>query len=224
MFIIDENKNEWNRNRTEIENRRDGIQKSIDNIYAKGAEKGWSQDKIDKKIGDKLERVASLNNALSTMATLENSEQGYSLSQTEGMTGELKMTEDNIINISYMKGGLGNFVHEVTHAGQVELNEIFFNDAKMASYIDMYDELKAYVAQYAYDPSSIGRINPTKFVNSFRDINMNWLTGIKDFNGNLVYGNNIGVSLGRIPVNRSSNMFTILSAYPSNKALRGYCK
>ncbi len=48
MYIVKESQEEWNRNKKDIENRRNILQNDIDKTKAKGAKKGWSSDKITK--------------------------------------------------------------------------------------------------------------------------------------------------------------------------------
>ena len=49
--------------------------------------------------------------------------------------------------------GVGDFVHEVTHAGQFETGDIAFNAETGGTLAqDIYDEIAAYQAQFAYDP------------------------------------------------------------------------
>lgn len=47
MYVVEESHNEWNRNKTDIQNRRNSLQNSIDRTKAKGAKKGWSAEKFD---------------------------------------------------------------------------------------------------------------------------------------------------------------------------------
>ncbi|MDE6342063.1 MAG: hypothetical protein K2K93_07080 [Muribaculaceae bacterium] len=219
MYVVEESLKEWKRNKNSIEKRRDGLQKSIKKILDTSAKKGWSEEKTAKKLGNKPERVASLNNTLATMKTIEESTQGYSLSRSEGNIGEVTL-DDNIININYVDGDVSNFVHEVTHAGQFESGDISYRkDTGSALFVDIYDELQAYTAQFGYSPASLTGLNPEFSIRSLGDINRNWLAGIRNSDG-LVYGDKIGISLGTISVSCYSNGFTIRSAYSSNMEIR----
>ena len=216
MYIVKESQEEWNGNRKDIEKRRDGLQKSIDNITAKGATKGWSQDRIDRKIGDRQERVASLDNTLSTMTTLENSEQGYSLSSSLSNSGETYLKDNGIIGLRYHKGSVALFCHEVTHAGQFETGDIAFNLRSGYSYLnDVYDEAAAFQAQYAYDPNTVNGLNPNMIVSSIADISPEYVMGIRDSNG-MSYAPGGANNVGSVMVRIDSPVEQLLIAFPNH--------
>ncbi|MDE6549645.1 MAG: hypothetical protein K2L22_11675 [Muribaculaceae bacterium] len=221
MYVVKESQEEWKRNKNDIKNRRDRLQSSIDKTKSKGAKKGWSKEKIEKKIGDKQERVASLDNTLSTMTNIENSEQGYSLHQTSD-NGGLSL-ENGIIKISYNpskynKFKNSNFVHEVTHAGQFESGDIAFSTESGGSYlVDIFDEIEAYKAQYAYEPSTLSGLNPDLGINAINDINRDWITGVRS-NGTLMYSDGGYCRTGQGYVRVDSPLIFLSIAYSGNTA------
>ena len=96
------------------------------------------------------------------MGALEASDQVYSLSSTaEGENGGVTLnTSTNVIDIK--SGSTSNFVHEMTHAGQFEAGDMAF-DSKTGNTLaqDIYDEVSAYKAQFAYNPSSVSGLTST---------------------------------------------------------------
>ncbi len=66
--------------------------------------------------------------------------------------------------ISYDSTSTANFVHELSHAGQFETQDLAFDmhNTKRSLAQDWKDEVEAYKTQFAYDPFSIpGLISPT---------------------------------------------------------------
>lgn len=128
------------------------------------------------------ERINSLMNTLNTMRKIWDSNQMYSLEQTNQKSGEIKYDlSKNKVIISYFD--MDNFVHEITHAGQFEDGDIGFfinSDGTTIAIGDITDEIQAYSAQHAYSPIP-GIKNPY-------EINSKWINSLKDNNGNIVYG------------------------------------
>ena len=216
MYIVEESVDEWNKNKKNIEDQHNKLQNSIDKITAKGERKGWSQEKIASKIGDRQERVASLNNTLSTMTILENSEQGYSLSSNLSNSGQTYLKSDGIINIEYHKGSVALFCHEVTHAGQFETGDIAFNFKTGYAYLnDLYDEASAFQAQYAYDPKTVRGLNPNVSVSSMADISPNYVMGIRDSNG-MSYAPGGANNVGSVKIRIDSPVEQLLVAFPNH--------
>ncbi|MBO5444049.1 MAG: RHS repeat-associated core domain-containing protein [Muribaculaceae bacterium] len=179
MYILENSLREWNRNKGRIMQKLNSLESSVEKIKEKGKKKGWSQEKIANKIGDKSDRIASLDNTLSTMNTLENSDQGYSLSKASGNIGGVSLTDNNIIDISYVNGDVSNFVHEVTHAGQFETGDIAFSTGGGGTYlVDIHDEISAYQAQFAFEPKSLRNLNPSENIANYSQINDSWVKGI----------------------------------------------
>ena len=162
----------------------------------KGSRKEWRQNKrlIKEKIASlKTIESASNNNSalvnllneqigvikqiLATMKTIEKSTQGYFLSSAkENMGGVTLDVQQSLINISYVKGSVENFVHEVTHAGQFETGDIAFHPQTGNTLAqDIYDELRAYQAQICYKEICPNLYTPEQ------------IQSIKDTNGNELY-------------------------------------
>ncbi|HOU47561.1 MAG TPA: hypothetical protein PLL99_07125, partial [Chitinophagales bacterium] len=69
--------------------------------------------------------------------------------------------------IIFTFGGTSNFIHETTHGTQFETNDIAF-DAQNGSTLaaDVFDEIEAYKAQYAYKPKSVSKLESNSTINS----------------------------------------------------------
>ncbi len=179
---------------------------------------GWTTERLSNKIGDRRNRINSLNASLNTMGVLKNSSQVYGLSQIpNGAIGGVTLnTTTNVIVIKY--SGTANFVHEITHAGQFETGDLAFVNTTGETFCqDIYDEVAAYRAQFAYNPLSMSGLNPNVGVYSFNDINTSWVQGVQH-EGMLLYAPNVGANnTGIIPVNINSTGNILNSAYPSLK-------
>lgn len=160
------------------------------------------------------ERLKSLNGTMSTIMQLEQSSQVYSL-KTKGRdeTGGLSLnTENKYINISFGVENTSNFIHEVTHAGQFENRELAF-DSRSGDVLcqDVFDEVNAYKAQYAYDPSSVSSLNSTSVANSFNTISDTWVKGLLGGNYYVPGGK---ANTGLVPLNIYSTKNDIVKAFP----------
>lgn len=210
---------EWNKLRKNIESKRDKLQSRINNLNAKAEKKGWSSEKLSNKTGNLLERVTSLNNSLNTMIILEKSNQVYRLSEVTGIGYLSHDTNTNIISINFVT--TENFVHEMTHAGQFETGDIAFLNGGTALQ-DIYDEVAAYKAQFAYNPFSVSALSSTSPAKSFEEISPTWVQGLKDGNGNAIYAPRGAANTGIFPVNINSTRDDIIQSYPWNAThLRG---
>ena len=145
MEIEEGSLKEWVKLKQRIEKQRDKLQSDINKLNAKAEAKGWSSEKLAGKIGNKAERLASLNSSIGTMGTLEGSTQVYSLSHTGyGENGGVTLnTSTNVIDIKF--GSTANFVHEMTHAGQFETGDVAFSNTGMSLLQDVVDELELVV-------------------------------------------------------------------------------
>lgn len=220
MYIEEGSQKEWESRKSDVTSQRDYLQKRVDKLTAKAAAKGWSAEKLANRIGDKSERAASLNSSLGTMGTLESSTQGYSLSHTaSGENGGVTLnTETNIIDIKFGSGNTANFVHEATHAGQFEKGDMAFDSKSgMTLAQDIHDEVSAYKAQYAYDPSSISGLPSTSYANSFGTITTSWVQGLA---GGTLYAPGGTANTGVGPININSTRADFINAYPNNPAMR----
>lgn len=220
MYIEEGSQKEWERRKSDVTSQRDYLQKRVDKLTTKAGAKGWSGEKLASKIGDKSERIASLNSSLGTMGTLESSTQGYSLSiAAPGENGGITLnTETKIIDIKF--GNTANFVHEVTHAGQFESRwgHIAF-DSKTGGVLgqDVYDEVQGYRAQYAYDLSSVSGLASTSKINSVHDILPQWVQGL---GGGKLYVPGGGANTGISPLYINSTRADFINAYPGIPAMR----
>lgn len=161
-------------------------------------------------MGDKQDRLNSVNQSLTNMSTLESSDQMYGLSKmegTEGITNYDKNTDK--INIGYVSDG--NFVHEMTHGAQFESGDIAFDIENGYSFGQDLDEAAAaYKAQAAFDPSSVGGM-------SINSINNNWLTTLRGSSGQQVYGVGGSAKSGLFGVTINSTVGQLIRAYPAAK-------
>ncbi len=218
MEIEEGSLKEWEKLKQQVEKQRDRLQNDINKLNAKAEAKGWSSEKLAGKIGNKAERLASLNSSIGMMGTLENSTQVYSLSHTVyGENGGVTLnTNTNVINIRF--GSTANFVHEMTHAGQFETGDIAFSNTGMSLLQDVYDETAAYKAQFGYSPSSVSCLTSTSVANSFSTITPVWVQGLKDATGSMPYAAGGSANTGLIPVNINSTREALIQAYPWNAA------
>ena len=219
MYIEESSQQEWERQKGDVTSRKDYLQNRINKLTKKAKAGGWSAEKLANKIGDKNERITSLNNSLETMEILENSSQGYSLSHTVlDETGGVTLKQDTgIIDIKFGSENTAYFVHEMTHAGQFETGDIAF-DAKTGNTLaqDIYDEIAAYKSQFAYDPTSISGLKSSSVANSFNAITTSWLQGL---NGGAIYGPGGIANTGIGPLNVNSKRIDIINAYPNYPSL-----
>ena len=217
-MIIEENSlEEWERLKGIIENKMNSLSASINNIYTKAYKKGWSAEKLDKKLGERLERVSRFNTILEAMDILEGSSQVYSLQKTLTKGSLTLNSKNNIIIINYTSAA--NFVHEVIHGGQFERGDIAFAPNGNTYFQDIYDEIEAYKAQYAFNPSSVSLLPSTSAVTGFDSINKTWIQGLKDNAGTLIYapGNNNNTGIISIGINATKEM--LIQAYPWNRKI-----
>ncbi len=154
---------------------------------------------IKNPTADQMDRLNSLRNTLTTMDDLENSSQMYAVKNVGGDKGNVTLENGDVISINYTDR-TANFVHEVTHARQFECgNEGFNTETGKPMTQDIFDEVAAYKAQYAYSPSSVYNLTSTESVKgrfSYAKITNKWVRGIMDNNGRQVYSydNKIGLS------------------------------
>ena len=220
MYIEEGSQKEWEKQKGNVTSERDRLQNRVDKLTAKAEAKGWSSEKLASRIGDKTERIGSLNTSLGSMGTLEGSSQGYSLSHTAaGENGGVTLnTGTNTLDIKFGSGNTANFVHEVTHTGQFETGNMAFDSKSgMTLAQDIHDEVSAYKAQYAYDPSSVSGLTSTSYANSFGAITTSWVQGLA---GGTLYAPGGTANTGIGPLNINSTRTDFINAYPSNPALK----
>ncbi len=221
MEIDEGSKKEWERQKGYVTKQRDKLQSKSDGLVAKAEKKGWNSEQLAKKQGNLGERISSLNISLETMGTLEASDQVYSLSQVaSGELGGLTLdTKNNVISINY--GSTSNFVHEMTHAGQFETGDMAFNSKTgLTLGQDIYDEVAAYKAQFAYSPSSVSGLTSTSVPNSFGSITTSWVQGLAGGSlyvplGHPNYIQGVSANTGVSSININSGKSAFVKAYPN---------
>ena len=186
--------NKWNKQRKRVTKRRDELQNEL---------LSNETSKNDEDIQTLLE---SLNETLNTMQQIEESNQVYRLKDSYLGYGFLKLDGDTkTINIYYTSAD--NLVHEITHAGQFESGDLaFLSKTGDVQAQDIYDEVAAYKAQYAY------KAFDNKI--SYNDITVEYVQNMVDSSGDCPYGYNGKFNTGISPVNINSNRDELINAYP----------
>ena len=208
MQIDPASQKEWDRLRGSVTKTRDALQSDVDKINQRAKDKGWDAKTLASKMGDKLDRLNNVNQSLSNMSTLESSDQMYGLNKMSGTEG-ITTYDNNNDQVRYVNDS--NFVHEMTHGYQFETGDIgFFEDGGGSAGQDLDDELAAYKAQAAFDPSSVGGY-------SMNSINNNFLTTLTDQNGKKVYGVGGTAKSGLFGVTINSTVGQLRLAYPQAK-------
>ncbi len=206
MVIDPASQKEWDRQKGYVTSKRDRLQRRSDRLRAKAERKGWSESKLNRRLGNTDQRIASLNSTIDTFGTLENSTQVYSLQSGAGEVGGTSYdtgTGNIVLNFS----STSNFVHEVSHAGQFESGDIVFDSFSGNSIApDLQDEVNAYSAEFAYDGSSIKRLGAS----SFSGITSSWVQGITTSDGVKPYAN-----FSKVPININSTLGILMTGYPS---------
>jgi len=207
---------EWDKQKQQVTAERDKLQKKIDGYTAQAAKNGWSAAKLAGKIGDLGDRVNTLNGSIKTLGTLEASKQMYSLKSGAGEEGGTTY-DPKTGNIVFNYSTTANFVHETTHGGQFESGDLAFSATTGFSIgQDVQDEIGAYSAQYAFDPSSVsGLTSSAPSPSSLSGITVSWVQGITKSDGTQLYAPGGPAMTGLVPVNINSNMNTLKQAYPS---------
>lgn len=80
---------------------------------------------------------------------------------------------------------------------------------------DLGDEIGAYRAQFAFDPSSVSGLTSSSTPTSFNAITSPWVQGITKTDGTKPYGPGGSANTGLVPVNINSNVNTLMQAYPN---------
>lgn len=160
------------------------------------------------KIGELTERVSRLGKTLETMKkaeastteifSLDNNAKGHGGVKYDKASGTIRISTD---------GSTSNFVHEVSHVGDLYAGEIIIDmDYDSQPGIDLLDEVRAYKNQYAYDPYSITQISSNSTAFSSKDITQNW---VQNINRGTLYGN-----LPNFQVNIFTTTADLQRAYP----------
>lgn len=210
QYIEEGSCDEWEKQTGKVIALRDKLQVKIDGLNKTASDKGWSQDKLNRKIGNLNDRVSSLNSTISNFNTMENSSQGYSLSSSAGEVGSTSYdSKSGLVNLNY--SSTSNFVHESIHAGQFENGELGFVESSGLSVgQDLFDEVAAYKAEFAYNGNSVGSTLNQAY--SFDAITASFVSGITTSDGSKPYSNH-----GLFPVNMNSSKSDLIKAYPFAK-------
>jgi RHS repeat-associated protein len=192
--------------------RRDRLKRKISRLQAKAAKKGWSAEKLAKRIGNKQDRFNILNDLTHTLGVLESSKQVYRLNSAsahknlsyDNSTGEIVINYD---------GTTAMFAHETTHAGQFETQDLAFTLTGELLAQDVFDEIAGYKSQWAYEPSTVGGLK------SVNQITVNFVQGITDASGDQPYKPGGSNNTGIIPININSTRDDLIKAYPHRKEL-----
>jgi hypothetical protein len=186
----------------------------------------YKQVKAKRNALQKGERKNILDSVLQNLDTLESSLQDYGLHQVDSTTGFTNYDINNHIIFFNIVGPYNtvNFVHETTHGRQFQNGGIVFRQINLAGLDtlaggvgdDINDEIEAYRAQFAYDPSSISVLpNDSLQARSLREITPRWVLGLKE-GGRRIYQPNDSFGIARISVTIWSNRSDMMEAYPKD--------
>ncbi|MDL2313245.1 hypothetical protein LJC68_10265, partial [Bacteroidales bacterium OttesenSCG-928-B11] len=186
---------EWNDQKQAIMNRKASIDSEINRLTSKAERKGWSEAKLNGRIGDLGERSSSLGQTLNTMQELEDCQKNtYKLRKVD-KAGNFSLGKgDDAGKLIITYSSTASFVHEVTHGGQFHNKEVgLFGNGVFCAY-DLTDEVRAYKAAFAYDPSYCG-----EDIYSSSQITTDWVRNLQDEKGEYPYSR---LSAGPINDNR----------------------
>lgn len=195
---------EWSKHKELILHKRDSLHHAIT-----GKAKCCRKEKVQQEIQALKNRLEILDRVIDLITMLEKSDMEYTLKPSQKAEGSTSYdTRQRCIVLTV--GSTANFIHEITHAGQYEAGEIMFDSVLDKSYLqDLYDEIEAYKAQYAYDPSSVSALTSSAVVRSLDDITPKWVEDLQSPEGEKTYHEH-----SRIRVNIHSGKATLLMAYP----------
>jgi len=156
---------------------------------------------------------------LLNLGTLEASSQVYALKSGAGEEGGTTY-DPSAGNIVFSYGSTSNFIHETTHGGQFETGDIAFDTKTGMSYgSDVHDEVAAYKAQFAYNPSSVSGLTSSSTANSFGTITASWVQGVIKSDGSKPYTPGGNSNTGIAPVNINANRAGLIKAYPNQTSV-----
>lgn len=78
----------------------------------------------------------------------------------------------------------------------------------------MYDEVGAYRAQWAFDPSSVSQLKSSSVADSYGAITAAWVQGITASDGSRPYSVGGSANTGIVPVTINSSRNVLMQAYP----------
>jgi hypothetical protein len=112
------------------------------------------------------------------------------------------------------------FVHETTHGGQYEDQEVGFDILTGKPYAsDLYDEVAGYKAQFAYEESLVSGLKSSSTPNSFISITTSsWVQGLTKKDESMPYSPGCSANTGLILVNLNTTRDDLIKTYPSAAA------
>ncbi|MDO5970703.1 hypothetical protein Q4Q35_12870 [Flavivirga aquimarina] len=184
----------------------DSISKAKFNKHRKNVMRKISNLELERKNKKEIElkklnkRLNELKKVLKYLDTLELSPCRFKLkvldSKIHPMANITYDTTYNAISINYFKNNTASFVHEATHAYQFTKGDIAFAQKTKTKYddeinkelplaVDLFDEVSAYRAQYAYDPVTVKSLSSSHKINVLEDINAVWVRNIRNNHPNV---------------------------------------
>lgn len=196
---------EWASHKELIINKRD----SLYNVLTAREKVHRCKHRNGREITLLKDRLAVLDKVMHIINMLEKSDEEYILRPAHNAEGSLSYdTHKKCIVLTV--GSTANFIHEIIHAAQYEAGEIIFDAALDKSYLqDLYDEVEAYQAQFAYDPASVAALTSGSVARSPEQITTQWVADLQSPDGGKIYEEH-----SRIRVNIHSPKATLLLAYP----------
>jgi RHS repeat-associated protein len=213
MEIEEGSRTQWNQQRELVQARKEDVESLVKDLGEYINSQAESErDSLNVIQNEQLAILSELENVLDIMNVLENSTQLYSLNEWDvkgqGVTNYDSI--DNSICLSY--SGTALFVHEVIHAGQFETDDVLFDmESGMGFAVDIYDEVDAFRAQYAYDPNStkgIAIVPPL----GISGVDASWVRSIGDFS---LYARDGKNNTSQMPLNASSTLDDLNIAFPN---------
>lgn len=159
-------------------------------------------------------RIEKLKETLNNLEALDSSSFTFKLKELPANASMGNLTydiNDGAISINYIEGSIHNFIHEATHAYQLCIGDIAFitfNGKPTAS--DLFDEVWAYKAQYAYNPYSVEKIISSKPIKDLKEIDTLWVRNVEA----LIYPYKDSPPYN---VNIDTTLDTIIKVYPNMK-------
>jgi hypothetical protein len=162
-------------------------------------------------------QVAILNATIDNLALLEKSTQLYLLKDTsqnpaknEGGT----VYEAKSDAIVFYVANAASFVHETTHGGQYERGEQAYDSLTRGPRAnDLYDEVAAYRAEFAFDATQVKRLSPSSKLESFEAITALWVNDLTGPNDSHPYSDTGTAKIGRIFITINSTKGALYTAY-----------
>jgi hypothetical protein len=192
MIIDPESETEWNNKKQEITDRKAGVDGEISRISAMAKEKGWSDKKLSREMGDLKERSASLEKTLNTMNNLANDQENiYALRESTGDGKFGPGTGKNAGKMEIRYSNTASFVHEVTHGGQYYDKEISWAANGDIIGLNITHEVNAFQAAFAYNPQYYNKEGPFDpkypYINFLSEITPDWVRNRMDAKGEYPY-------------------------------------